>query len=83
MKSQPLNKPKMKVSELIKHLEAFADDLEVEVAVRVSTRAYPVVYVGGERNGGFIHEPTLSPYDMVRLTISLPDGYSVAKRGEK
>lgn len=70
----------MKVSQLIAHLEKIEDkERQIEVPIRVSTRAHPVAYVGG-LDGGTVHEPVEGPFSTVRLTISMPDGFIILQR---
>jgi hypothetical protein len=64
----------MNTSELIKELQRLdpTGTAEVEIPVRVYTRAYPVAY--------------LKPFQVenmngtVRIGVSFPEGYSVSKR---
>lgn len=68
----------MTVAELKKVLESCPDDMRIEIPIRSFTKSYPVFYASP-----FLPEvftPNTGDSGTLRMTVSLPEGMSVADR---
>lgn len=72
----------MKVKELISELQKYDEDAEIEFPLHTYTKVFPSVYV--QDDPMFSKEPTQNYADgyraKVRITIHLPQGFSISER---